>query len=139
MNMGATITVYRRTLSSKIIFKTNVLFASAFEKALQDGDGESLEHMIGKIKMLHDYKPESEDSFVSEPHIHTTVQWDGTCDVGRPLYCVARTCITAYEFVDQDGEASGHLCWVPEIDQRIGAWQKAYLEAHRELVLNTRD
>ena len=127
--MSATITVHRRTVGTPIEFKTNVLFASSFEKALQDGDGPKLEQMIDKIKKLHDYVPESEDSFVSEPHIFSQRIGDG-----RTRWCVMRTCVTAQEFESLKRNRL-EIMWVPEPYQTLTDWTLNIKEASKDLKL----
>ncbi len=126
--MDATITVHRRNTGTPIEFRTNVLFASSFEKALQDGNATELEQMIVKIKKLHDYVPESEDSFVSEPHVFDTIRADG-----HRWYCVARTCVTAQEF--EHLERGLEIMWVPEPYQTLTDWTLDIKEASKDLKL----
>jgi len=127
--MDATITVHRRSIGTPIEFRTNVLFASSFEKALQDGNGSELEQMIDKIKKLHDYVPETEDSFVSEPHVFNTIRADG-----HRWYCVARTCVTAQEFESLKRNRL-EIMWVPEPYQTLTDWTLDIKEASRDIKL----
>tara|TARA_R100001015_G_C4633252_1_gene197951 strand:+ start:1973 stop:2344 length:372 start_codon:yes stop_codon:yes gene_type:complete len=123
--MDATITVHRRVVGTPIEFRTNVLFASSFEKALQDCNGPELEKMIDKIKKLHDYVPESDDSFVSEPHVFAQ-----RIGGGRTRWCVMRVCVTA----NQLGE---ELHWVPEPYFNLTEWTLDKSVAVKDLKLFT--
>lgn len=123
--MDATITVHRRVVGTPMEFRTNVLFASSFEKALQDGDGTKLYWMIKKISSVHGYVPEAEDSFVSEPHIFAQRIGDG-----RTRWCVMRVCVTA----NQLGE---ELHWVPEPYFNLTEWTLDKSVAVKDLKLFT--
>ena len=123
--MDATITVHRRNTETSIEFRTHVLFASSFEKALQDGNGHTLHWMIKKISSVHGYVPEAEDSFISEPHI-----FDQRIGDGRTRWCVMLTCVTA----NQLGE---ELLWVPEPYFCLTDWTLDKSEAVKNLKLFT--
>ncbi len=140
--MDATITVLRRSISTPMEFRTDVSLASSFEKALQDGDGEKLNELIHKLQRFHDYCPELEDSFVSEPHVFSMIRgvhhWcQNRQDRPPPTYgqrwfCVARTCVTAQQF-ESLARKRLELMWVPEPYMLITDWTLDIKQASRDL------